>query len=513
MSSLDDRRRSLTADGQSAADRGGAFGWLSNHAHAFVMALLFVGASVLGWSLLPGEDERIAALERDGQTRRALELLQGRFDRGDRRQRTLVQLQRFYEYYGDTNKMRAVLELLALQRPRDLYVQRQLSKLYRQIQDEPSEMLALRAQLAIRYSEPVCFRLIGLLRFNGDHDSEQKALLDCRANGYRRPEELTRLAFLVAADGNTAESARILAAVDDRRWLRDSRERLMLFETLLEAKRFDDALRRATRWLKGQPDEELALQIIARFVESDRNDLALNLASAVGQSGDSVSLAVGEILVEQFQLGAARTFLRGWLEQAGPHSDLASGEVAGRFVSAAVDAGDAALALRAAERHGLERMSQSDLALIAEAIAADGNAIGFDQVRVHITQETLTQNALVAASVEIREGRLEIARLMLGRVRPDTLDERRLTVFERIVGQLGRPRAPGVVLREPVRAPGAFPPPDVTITAPEVQSRRITTPQDVSKRFRLKRKRPEPKAAAPAQNKSSQPVPFKFPIQ
>ena len=40
--------------------------------HATVMAILALAAAAIGWSLLPGENERIAALERDGQCSPAL---------------------------------------------------------------------------------------------------------------------------------------------------------------------------------------------------------------------------------------------------------------------------------------------------------------------------------------------------------------------------------------------------------------------------------------------------------
>lgn len=515
MSSLNDRLSQLrTAEpGEQQTYHVGRF---AGRAHLFVMTLLFSAALAIGWSILPGEDERIEALERDGQTTRAMELLEARFSRGDHRQRTLVQLQRFYERFGETEKLRRVLELLSQQKPRDLYIHRQLAKLYRHMQDEPAEIGALKAQLALRYSEPVCYRLIGLLRYNGDFDAEQTMLRTCRAAGYRRPEELIRLAFLTAADGKTAESAQILSAVDDRRWLGGSRERLLLFETLLESQRGEDALRRSSRWLKGQRDEEFALELISRFVEARRTDLALQLARDVGQPGDAVSLAVGEVLIEQSQPQAALSFLRGWLEEAGPQTDLVSGEVASRFVEAAIDAGDGGLALRAAERHGLEKFNQPELVALAEALAAEGNAQGFDAVRRLLTPAALAGNALILAATDLREGRIDIARLTLGRVRTETLDERRFAHYERIVAQIGRPRSTGVTLREPIRAPAAVPPADVVSQPPEQQARKAASRPEVSTRFSLKkRKRLDAKPARPLPSKSSTKAPlfkpFKFP--
>ena len=47
--------------------------------HLVIMVTLFAGAAVVGVLLLPGENERVAMLERDGSNRAALALLEARF--------------------------------------------------------------------------------------------------------------------------------------------------------------------------------------------------------------------------------------------------------------------------------------------------------------------------------------------------------------------------------------------------------------------------------------------------
>lgn len=464
-------------------------GWLQGlrdyapPAYTWVLGLIFIGALVVAWAVLPGEDERIEALERDGQTARALTLLEGRFSRGDRRQRTLVSLRRFYDYYGDSEKSRGILELLVQQRPRDLYLQRQLAQLYRQIEDEPGQIRALRAQLAIRYAEPVCQRLIGLLRRGGDYAGEQAALIDCRNNGYRRPEELERLAFLYAADGDMGQTAQILRAVDDRRWLRGARERLMLFDALVATKLPQDALRRGIRWYKGFPDEDFALEMITKLVAAERNDLGLQLAREVGNPGDAVTLAAGEILVDQVQYEAARAFLAGWLAQA---PDMST-ETATRFVTAAVDAEDPTLAMKGAERHGLSRFRSRDLLPLAEALMASGQIASFDKLRALLSLEAVQSDALVAASIELREGRIEQARSLLAATSIDASEERRVALKAQLVAISGRPVSSTQLVREPARTEMLLTPPVVTISPGETQARRISVPLEVAKRFKRRR--------------------------
>ena len=113
-----------------------AHGWMAAHspirAHVFVMGLLFGTALVVGYALLPGDSERIAMLERDGKTREARQILEAGFGNGDRRQRTLFQLQGLYESAGNLPKTREMLELLAERRPRDTAVQRHRGQFYKQ---------------------------------------------------------------------------------------------------------------------------------------------------------------------------------------------------------------------------------------------------------------------------------------------------------------------------------------------------------------------------------------------
>jgi hypothetical protein len=481
----------------SAASR-----WRWPAAYNIVLALLFAGALVVGWAVLPGEDERIEALERDGQTSRALALLEARFARGDRRQRTLATLKRFYEYYGDTPKTLAVLQLLIEQRPRDMFLYRQLVQLYRQAEDEPGQISALKAQLSIRYSEPVCQRLIGLLRLSSAFDQERVVLAECRANGYRRQEDLERLAFLYAADGDLTASAQILAAVDDRRWLRGSRERLMLFEALLATQAPADAVRRGVRWYRGQPNPDFALEMIAKLIAAERSDLGLQMANELGKPGDPVLLAAAEILVDQVQYRPAQLFLTGWLAQA---RDI-SLETAARFVTAAVDAEAPALALRGAETFGLTRFRPEDLVGLGEALMGAGQTDAFDKVRAALPAATIAGAPLLSAAVDLREGRPDAARATLATAVIDPQDERRGLLKARLSAMAARPSpatvAPALV-RDPAKPEILLVPPLSVSSPSESQSRRISVPVEVARRF--KKRREAYKAAAPPLTKTRAP--------
>ena len=440
-----------------ASDRGAAsVGWVKPH--LIVMSVIFAGALLLGYLVLPGANERIAALERDGQNREALRILEGRFDQGDRSQRTLFQLQRLYEHFGALDKARRTLEMLAEQRPKDPQVQRQLVQFYKLTQDEKGYIAALEAQLATRYSETACKTLIGLHRGNGDFSAEQRITAECRTKGYRRPDDIIRFAYLVAADGNLAEASVLLRSVDDRRRLKIDRDRLMFFTALLEAGQAVEAQRRATRWLKGTRDDALVLLLIDNLAKENRHDLAIDLAREVGTPGDGVSLAVAELMLDRDQGVAARSYLKGWLEAA----RLRDADVTQRFVAAALDADDPELAYRGAAAFGLKRLGQGELVALAEALGAIGQIRPFQEVREAIDPAMLKENPLLAAAIEADRGAPEPARQLLSRVQVDGLDEWRLALWAKLMEQTGRRATAAQALREiGVATPPAVQPPRI----------------------------------------------------
>lgn len=402
--------------------------------HTLIMLSVFVGALIAGYLLLPGANERIAMLEQDGHNRQAKGLLEQRFAAGDRSQRTLFQLQRLYEQAGDIEQAGQMIERLAEQRPKDPQIQRQLAQFYKQTQNEAGYLQALERQVDARYSEPVCKQLIGLYRGSGDFGNEQRLLESCRAKGYRRSDDLIRLAYLMATDGKLADASTLLRSVDDRRRLRNDRDRRLFFASLIEAGQSEEAQRRALRWLKGSKDVAFALELIDGLVEDKKHMLAVNLAREVGAPGDAVSLTVAELLLDMNQDVAARTYLRGWFDAA----RLTEPDLAHRFIAAALDADDPQLAYQGAERFGLKRLSQNRLVALAEALSAIDQLTLSQAVRTAIDPRTLAENPLLAAAIEVERGATEPARQLLSRVQVDGLDEWRLQLWARLMETTSR---------------------------------------------------------------------------
>jgi hypothetical protein len=466
------------------------------------MSIVFLGALVVGYLVLPGVNERIAALERDGKNGEALALLEQRFADGDRSQRTLFQLQTLYEHFGKLEDARRTLEMLAERRPRDMQVLRRLATFYKLTQNQEGYIGAIKRQLAERYSEPACKELIGIYRLHGDAAAEQAMLQDCRAKGYRRPDDIVRLAYLVASDGHIAETSRLLRSVDDRRRLLGERDRLMFFTALLESGEAAEAEKRALRWLKGTREHAFVLLLIDKLVEADRHELAMDMAREAGTPGDSVSLAVAELMVDRDQTVAARAYLKGWLEVA----RLRDADVVQRFITAALGADDPELAFRGASAYGLSRVSQADLVAMAEALSAVGQVASFQSLSRVLDAATIKENPLLAAAIEFDRGAREPARLLLSRVQVDGLDEWRLALWARLMESTGRSGSPSQALREIGVEPGLAP---VAVTARPPIIRRFKPPLEARPPRGGARRKGLPRAAgAPLVPAQKQPAPI-----
>jgi hypothetical protein len=394
-------------------------------AHALVMGLLFTAALGVGYVLLPGDSERIAMLERDGKTREALDILEGQFAAGDRRQRTLYQLQSLYETAGDLPRTRKTLELLVAVRPRDSALQRQLGTFYKQTQDEPAYVRSLIQQIDLRYSEAACRELIGLLRRSGQSSEEQASLQKCRQKGYRKTEDMVRLASLLAADSDLVQASVLLRGVDDLRRLKSDKERQQLFTILLENDQPKEAQRRAVRWVKGSKDDTLALQLIGQLVADNKHDLAIELARETSVPGDSVFLSVAEVMVERAQLVAAQAILRGWLDKA----TALEPPVLSRFIVTALDAGAPDLALTAAQRIGLQRLQPETVALLARGLDAAGRRVDGDTLRASLKRDPGDPLLQPGASVGVGKG---LGRFAWGQ-RTANLDAWRTALWGRLV--------------------------------------------------------------------------------
>lgn len=345
--------------------------------YRIVLAAIFAAAIAVGWFILPGQNERVAMLERDGHSHEALSILEKLFGSGDRRYNTLLQMQQLYEQEGNIPKARQFLEDMVAERPRDPVLRKRLAHFYRDTHDEGAYLTALRAQIDVRYSEVACRELVAAFRLKGDFSEEQAALQTCRQKGYRRPDDLSRLADLLAASGDSSQAATILRSIDDLRRLSGARERYQLLTLLLESEQPKEAERRCLRWIKSSKDDSFAVGLIEIMARSKYPESAIEVAKDAGVQGDSISLTVAERLVEQSQINPARLYLRGWLEKSQSNDEA----TLLRFIDAARAASDPVTALAGARKFGLDKLPPVARARLVQDLENAGHGTAAAEVR------------------------------------------------------------------------------------------------------------------------------------
>lgn len=443
-----------------------------------VMLVLFAGAAAAGALLLPGDAERVAMLERDGSYERALRLLEQRYAAGDRSQRTLYKLEHLHAHFGNLPKARAVLEQLAAARPNDLVLQRRLVKFYRDTQDTDAYLSSLSRLASRRYSEPICRELVAGLRLIGQYAREREAIERCRLKGYRNIDDIVRLAELEAASGDTRQASLLLRKVDDIGRLKGDVARMTLAALLVESGQQREARERAAVWIGSGStpgyDERFGTALVAMLAGRRAYDTAIDIASKASRPGDGMSLQIARLLLNQQQTNAARAHLREWFE----HANSGDTRTMRHAIEIALDAEDAGLAFTLAERTGFARLRQTDLAAVAEALAAAGRREEFAILRTEVAAETIAAHPLLAAVVEFERGETQRGRELLDSVSADALDEWRLALWARLMRDNGEGEAADAKLRSFGVATASLP----TL---EGQRTRRTTRQILSRRMKL----------------------------
>jgi tetratricopeptide (TPR) repeat protein len=296
---------------------------------ALFAAFLAVFALVASYLLLPGSDERIAMLMRDGRYREAAEKLEFRLAQGDDRPIVVAQLARAHEGVGDFARATEILKNYLSLRPNDADAFVILSRLYA-AQDQPDAMLdALARATALAPTRERIARLAGLYRIYGRF-SEEIALLE-RSQGRSdlTADDLLRVAEFLSAKGDTAAATAALLRADAQMPPDQVRGRILLFEQLVAAGRSHEAVNRAKIWLGFWRMPWITLRLVSELIPSaSQADLDL-LAAHASRLHPETTFYLAKTLADAGREPSAAILLSNWLaSQANPSPDDLSGYLA-----------------------------------------------------------------------------------------------------------------------------------------------------------------------------------------
>jgi tetratricopeptide (TPR) repeat protein len=278
----------------------------------FVIALLAL-APAAGYFLLPGEDERISMLLREGRHREAAATLEQRLATGDSNPQLLASLARATEAAGNIPGAIELMKKFVGQRPRDPTGFDYLAGL-QLLAGSPAEMIASMTTLvSIEPNPERVARLAGFYRLYGRFDDEFDLLKRTRNLGVSlKSTDLVRLGEYLAAKGDRLAAISPLLEADPLLPPEVDRGRVLLFDVLLAAERYDEAVSRAMKWIEQWREPWIATRLVRRLpARTPEKDVARLSATAIRLFPET-SFYIAKTVAAQGRSSVAAGILSRW---------------------------------------------------------------------------------------------------------------------------------------------------------------------------------------------------------
>jgi tetratricopeptide (TPR) repeat protein len=367
--------------------------------------------------LLPGAEEHVTMLLRDGNVESALEVLDKMQAAGDHRPHILRQIAELNADRGDIQKAIGAFEDYLRARPRDWDARAELAKLYLGAQRTEPYVAALETNLSLQPSTNLLHELIGFYRLNGRFDAEQRVLVRYMDSAFLKPRDLERAGALLAARSEYHAAAKALTLAERRAPPEDDSELLLLFDVLLRDGRENEAKDRALRWIAARRKAYLAAIFVEEFARLGHEPLALDLVREASGYVSNMEVAVTWYLAEKGYSRLAQRVLETWTERLDRAGD---GELR-QYVAAATAVGDTAGPVRLFLRLSAKREPQM-LAVLTEEIAKAYGLTALAPLRPLLSYETLAARPVFGAELAVHDGSPVLARKLLENADLRTLD-------------------------------------------------------------------------------------------
>lgn len=246
------------------------------------LSLLIAFAAAVGLSaaviLLPGDLERIAMLERDGETEAAAALANRLYEAGDRRSPLLARVFELNHAIGKPRRADEALRLYLAGTPNHRRTLVKAVEFFELEQDLAGTFTVLANLVRVAPASATVDKLARLYRLHGHFEDEERLLL---AHRPLLGAELTaRLGALLAQSGRKTEALRVLRAADDAFPEDHELFATLLFDLLIRERAVDEAARRAVRWLTRDPNGQRRVPMVVALVEAGAGAAARTVALA-----------------------------------------------------------------------------------------------------------------------------------------------------------------------------------------------------------------------------------------
>ncbi|HYD68411.1 tetratricopeptide repeat protein [Azospirillum sp.] len=370
-----------------------------------LLVVLLVLAVGIGISLLliPRGGELALQRFRDQDFEAARAGFEARFAAGDHGPGTVMPLAKLYMQDGNVARAAELIEAYVAREPGQIEARELLGKLYRDAQRLGDYLENLEEIAVHRPTEDVFRELVGFYAFHGDYDKQAEALKRLVALRPDDRDAAVDLGKLLAVRDRHAEAAEVLAAIDDRaEGAIDFDGRELLLSLLMDLGREEEAMRRAGRWLAGEPPAHVILALTGMMMEIGRADFAHRLiepfaARAVAEP--VLALTLIDLQIADNRLEDARRALQDWWANR-PVDDAA----VGRFAALALNAGLPKLALEAARPRDPHLIPDWALVGLADAAFREGDRVYLDRLVRGLGDRFLERLPLLGGEIALARG-------------------------------------------------------------------------------------------------------------
>jgi tetratricopeptide (TPR) repeat protein len=377
----------------------------------------------MGYLALPGQEERVTMLLRDGRKSDALQALAALHQAGDRRPEIILQLASLVDEAGRTAQSIAYYTLYVSMRPHESTAFKRLAALHLHNGNTRASLALQERALKLAPTVEGAEALISQYQLHSRTRDEERLLKELLHTPYIPAGGLQRLGTLAANRGDLDTAITALESFDHRGDPADKPPRMLLFQLLIDRARYGEALESALRWSAAWKSETSAIEFAVGFARAGQPNLVRDFVAEAAASIRDFELSAANALTRWGHVAIAQGLLRTWITKP----VVRTPKQVTFYIATASQAGNAArpfsVLCMLAQIPGHEMQA----AMLAEGLADTYGAQSLTALRSLLSPRILSRRPIFAAQLSLAEGNATLARhyLRLADLRRASPDERR----------------------------------------------------------------------------------------
>ncbi|MBF0587770.1 MAG: tetratricopeptide repeat protein [Magnetococcales bacterium] len=242
------------------------------------LAFLICSGLGVAWMLYPSDDVLALMNLKDKEFDSAKSHYEKRLSDGDMTGPVVMPLVKLHLQYGDVDSATSLLERFIELNPNHMEGRKQLGTLYKYSQRPEDFLTNLQEMARLDPTKESLQTLSDLYNFHGQYDDQIKILEQMVKLYPEEPRSYDGLSRLYATRKRFGEAAQTLLSMRSRHPQEMEEDHIgFLINLLFESKRYEEALKEATVWLKESPDLGFTTELARLFRTRGKPEMAWTL--------------------------------------------------------------------------------------------------------------------------------------------------------------------------------------------------------------------------------------------